>query len=111
MPLASLAVLSRAAFCVFGYSTQHARQPRLAAVNILLTDLRLQRELVMTDAPDDRPILSAYAVKDGDKIVFIHLERAVAEGIADPTSTYPNRRVVEIWIREKRPLNPPSKTL
>lgn len=58
----------------------------------------------MTDEADDRPILPAFAVKDGDQIVSIHFERGPAEALAHPTSTHPNRRVIEIWIREKKAL-------
>jgi hypothetical protein len=60
----------------------------------------------MSSQSDDRPIFPAYAVKDGDGIVFIHLERGPAEAIAARTHTHPNRRVVEIWVREKSERSP-----
>lgn len=54
----------------------------------------------MPSEHDDCRVRGAYCVKDGDQLSFIHLERGVAEGIADPTSTHPNRRLVELWLRD-----------
>ena len=50
---------------------------------------------------DERETITAYAVKDGDRITFIHLEKGPAESIAAHTSTAPDRRLIEIWIKEK----------
>lgn len=54
----------------------------------------------MPSEHDDCRVRGAYCVKYGDQLSFIHLERGVAEGIADPTSTHPNRRLVELWLRD-----------
>ena len=59
------------------------------------------KSLDMSEKTDDRPILPAWAVKDGDKITFIHLERGPAEAIAAHTSMAPDRRLIKIWIREQ----------
>jgi len=62
----------------------------------------------MTAAPPDAKrfndggsALSAYAVKDGDRIVSIHLDRGPAEQQAMRADNNTIQRVVEIWVREK----------
>ena len=50
---------------------------------------------------NERKTCTAYAVKDGDKITFIHVEKGPAQAIAAHTATAPNRRLIEIWIKEK----------
>ena len=49
----------------------------------------------------ERKIFTAWAVKDCDRITFIHLERGPAEAIAAHTSMAPNRRLIEICVKEK----------
>lgn len=65
----------------------------------------------MTDAPDDRPILSAYGVKDGDRIVSIHLERGPAEALTHPTSTPQPARRRNLDSREESAWRDPTLTL
>jgi hypothetical protein len=48
---------------------------------------------------DDRPILQAWAVKDGDRLIFISLEKGAAEAMAQPSSMNPGRRLVRGWFR------------
>ncbi len=51
------------------------------------------------DEKDDRPIVPAWAVLCDGRLLHITLEQRNADEIAQPTSTFRNRRVVRGWFR------------